>query len=475
MKLASFPQLVRTELILFFALWLVYGLAINSTNLEEFNLQQAGVEAIVDRHQLSVEGLSSWPVTGDVFGYNGHTYSNKHPGQAMTGAVAYSFLRLIGLSYAKNRLLAAALVTFLTASLLTAVAGVVIYRLAWEVDDRQSKLWAIATALAFGLGTTAFVYSGIAHHDTIATAYLIVAFYVIFRLWRDRSYGRMKVAKAVLAGLLLGLTITTSMLHFFMVIVVGIYFLSMRQWRLTPPFVVGGCVGVLPLLIYNAVNFGNPFLLPAIANYRYTGYDPEVFFHFEWNNFVHKINVYSEFVTLYAPILWIGLLGLCFVPRQYRREKYFVAAAVLVLFLYVTNVQGLGTCAYGPRYLLPVMPFASLGLIGIRRIPSKTWKSIAGVVLFVVGIFSGLVNVVGAVQGAMYCNLARYAFPDYLLAIMRGELPERWVAGSHNRSFPLLPWLLPFVLLLIFVILWQANLKSRRTDRLLPGSSESKS
>src|SRR5215475_7446705 len=148
--------LLTTEVILFLSLWLVYGLAINSSNLEEFGVQQSGVEAIVERHQFHVDGLTSWPVKGDVFGYNGHTFSNKQPGQAMAGAVVYAVLRLFGLSYAKNRLLSAALVTFFTASLLTAVAGVVVYRLAWEFDNRESKSWAVVSALVFALGTTAF-------------------------------------------------------------------------------------------------------------------------------------------------------------------------------------------------------------------------------------------------------------------------------------------------------------------------------
>src|SRR5262249_33173889 len=86
------------------------------------------------------------------------------------------------------------------------------------------------------------------------------------------------------------------------------------------------------------------------------------------------------------------------------------------------------------------MPFASLGVIGVRRIPSKMWKRIAAAGVFLAGVFSVFVNLVGAVQGAMYCNLAKYALPDYLATIMRGEL----------RSFPLRAWLLPLAFLLWF-------------------------
>src|SRR5262249_4124478 len=215
-------------------------------------------------------------------------------------------------------------------------------------------------------------------------------------------------------GLLLALTLTTSMLLFFMVVVVGIYFLFLRQWRLITPFIAGGVVGSIPLMVYNAVNFGNPFLMAAIANHKFTGYDPEVFFFLDWHNFVGKTNEYAQFLALYAPVLWFGFLGLAFLQPKYEREKYVVVSTIMVLVFYLVNVQGLGTCAYGPRYLLPMMPFASLGLIGVRRIPSKTWKHIAAAAVFLTGAFSVFVNLVGAVQGAMYCNLAKYALPDYL-------------------------------------------------------------
>src|SRR5262245_18232988 len=164
----------------------------------------------------------------------------------MVGAMAYSFLRLAGLSYAQDRLLAAALVTFFTSSLLTALASVAVYRLAQALDEGRSKAWAIATALAFGFGTTAFAYAGISHHDSLASAYLFIAFYLIFSLFYDPASNRIKVTKSLLGGFFLAFTLTTSMSHFFIAVIVGIYFLSGRQWKLLIPFALGGFAGVAP-------------------------------------------------------------------------------------------------------------------------------------------------------------------------------------------------------------------------------------
>ena len=52
------PSDARLEWLLFLTLWFAYGVAINSGNLNAFGLQQAGVEAYVERHHLYLEGSS---------------------------------------------------------------------------------------------------------------------------------------------------------------------------------------------------------------------------------------------------------------------------------------------------------------------------------------------------------------------------------------------------------------------------------
>ena len=94
--------------------------------------------------------------------------------------------------------------------------------------------WPLATTLAYAFATTVFPYSGIAHHDALATGYLVIAFYFIFQLSRRSVGQRASYLMSGGAGLLLGLTVTTSMLPFFMVILCALYFLSLRRWKLQP-------------------------------------------------------------------------------------------------------------------------------------------------------------------------------------------------------------------------------------------------
>src|SRR5438128_2182012 len=127
------------ELSLFLCLWFSCGVVLNSRNQSSFNLQHAGIEAMVERRHFYLEGSSTPRLQmrayldnagrpfGDVFMYRGHQYAAKQPGQFMSGAFVYFLLHLFGLSYLNHYLLTSALVSFFTTSLVTAAAAVAVF------------------------------------------------------------------------------------------------------------------------------------------------------------------------------------------------------------------------------------------------------------------------------------------------------------------------------------------------------------
>ena len=444
-------RLAPLEVLLFLVLWLAYGVLINSGNLAEFNLQQIGVEALAERGRFYLEGsrVPELQTRDDVFVYGGHEYAAKQPGQFMAGALAYTLVRPFGISYAENYLLASALVTFLTTSLLTALAGVALYRVAREMVGEGAGLkWPLTCALVYGFATLAFTYAGIAHHDAIASAYLLLAFYFAFRVARAGITVRGERVTATCAGLLLGLTITTSMLPFFMALVIGIYFASLGRWRLVPYLLAGGAAGLLPLFVYDAVSFGNPLLLPNVAgNYA------DTYFRIDPANFAGKLAFYARMAALYVPVFALGVVGLLLYPREFRREQTAMLALVFVLAAYLLNIDADGGCQYGPRYLLPAMPYACLGLLGFARLGSSPRRRAAGWMVAAAGLFSFAVNLAGAAHGSMYCDTSKYAFGPYVSAIARGE----------TRTFPLAAWLVAPLLLSLVLFVYR-TLASRRGE-----------
>jgi hypothetical protein len=442
--------LTLLELALLLSLWFFYGVAINSRNLEAFNLQQAGVEAMVERRQFSLQGSTEPRFQikvyfdgdkpfGDTFLYNGRQYAAKQPGQFMAGALVYFFLRLFGLSYLNNYLLTSALVTFFTTSLVTALAAVAVFRIVREFMRSDSLAWPLASALSYGLATTAFVYSGIAYHDALASGYLVIAFYLVVLLALRHPRGRTAKVIAGAVGLLLGITITTSMLPFFMACVVGAYVMSLRRWDLTLWTLIGGVVGLAPLLFFNTVSFGNPFLTSYVAG----GY-PESYLHWDPHNSLQKLRFYFWQITLYVPIFWVGILGLAGYPRALRREQFAILALFIVLAIQILNIDSHGGCHYGPRFLLPAMPYACIGLAGFSYLRGLTSRLPALAAITLAAASSFVVSFVGALYGAMYCETEVYAFWRYL-----GPL-----RNAGWKDMPLALWLIVPLMFSTLMLAW---------------------
>ncbi|HEV7699386.1 MAG TPA: hypothetical protein VGO43_04090 [Pyrinomonadaceae bacterium] len=419
----------RLGWLLFLSLWLAYGVAINSSNLEAFALQQAGVEAYVERGHLYVEGSSVERLKvrpgGDTFSYGDHIYPGKQPGQFMVGALAYASLVALGLSYPGNYLLTAALVTLLTGSLVTAAAAVAVFHAVRVLaGDGAGLFWPLLAALSYGLGSTAFAYSGIAWHDSLAAGFLSVALCLIFSLRRMQVKWRSVASFA--AGAMLGLTLTTSMLPAPMVGVVAVFVLTMKDWRLIAFFGTGIAVGLASLLIYDFLCFGHPLLLPNVAG----GYE-DIWFNPSWNNFVDKVFFYARMITLYTPIVWVGLLGLALFPRRLRHLQVLLAFMLAAHATYVLNIEATGTCQWGPRYMLPAMPLVCIGFAGFTRLGWSWMGRTAALAAAGCTLSSGFFNFIGAAHGAMLCDFPGWAVGTYLAATVRGE----------GRVYPLAAWL----------------------------------
>lgn len=441
--------LTLLELSLFLFVWSVYGVAINSANLAAFNLQQAGIEAMVERRQLSLEGSPTPQLQikvyydgdspfGDTFMYNGRQYAAKQPGQFMIGALIYFFLRLFGLTYLNHYTLTSALITIFTSSLVLAAAAVAVFRIARVFTRDERCSWPLASALLYAFGTTAFAYSGFPYHDTMASGYLVVAFYLVLLLARHKVSQRNVPLVAGVAGVLIGLTVTTSMLPFFMACVVAVYLVSISRWKVALAAVTGGVVGVAPLLFFNAKAFGNPLL----NSYSAGGY-PESFLSPNLHNSIEKAWLYISEITLYDPIAWLGILALAFYPLALRREVLVILGLFLAQMFQILNIESHGGCHYGPRFLLPALPYAAIGLAGFHYLRSKPARRAALIAVGLVGAASVAINVVGALYGAMYCQVQVYAFWPGLAALRGGGL----------KDFPLAVWLgIPTMISLLLLV-----------------------
>ena len=286
----------RPETAIFCGLLVVYGATINTRGHYHFALHNEVVQALVERHTLSIPDREPGALGVDTFQYEGHVYVRRHPGAFLLGAAVYRALSWCGITFAEDYYLAAALVALFTSGVLTAATAVLVYRIALA---RGSPLaWATGVALAFGLGSTALPYTGTLHHDVTATAPLVAAF-----AFRRRPF---------VAAILLGSSATASMLPIWM-------FAVLLAWMLFAPSAGGGAwhrraaliaaglvLGSAPMLISDWATFGAPWRTPLTVVGVWDDNQPRIDPAMAWK----MLRLYSTRLALYAPIALAGLVGL---------------------------------------------------------------------------------------------------------------------------------------------------------------------
>lgn len=442
--------------LLFFGMFFIYGIFINSNDQNAFTLQQAGIESIVERGNLYVDGSSTpqFRGVGDVFYHEGHLYAAKQPGQFFIGAPVYFILHIFGVTYKDNFLLASSLVTWFTSGLMTSLIAIMIFKI--SVVFTKNKKLGVLTSIFYGLGTMSFPYSGVTHHDVYGTFFIFTSFY--FLVLDRYSNPSDKIIYSVLSGAAAGLAVFSSILPLFILFAEVAYLLSFKRWKHAAFFIVALVVFLLPLLFYNYFAFGNPLLPANIA-----GNFDDTYPVFSFENIINKIRFYffSPTTAIYAfsPIVILSFSGIFFFPRRHIREKLFLFFQFGFLSSYLAIMTTVGHCQYGPRYLMPALPFLSLGLCGywMRSNPKPScaaqtprFNYFTGIII-AAGVISVVISTVGALQGTMYCSLDIWAFKNYLGKIISGDFPE----------FPLIN----IASLLLFIIFFLSVFKYRSDIR----------
>ena len=416
-------SLRRDALVLFSGLWLLYGAGINSLDLKAYALQHLVVDILVERGTYDLAGAHVTRGRDVLTTTDGHVLPNKQPGQFTLGAVVYWPLRRCGITYGRHFLLAGALVTWMTASLLSALASACVFLLITEVWGAPRR-HGLAAALAGGLGTVLWPYSGVAHHDVIAGSCVAIAF---CQIERAIEAGKPEGWRPVVGGALIGLALFTSGLPIAIVAGLVMYVASTRRIGLILRTGAGIAAGLLPLGLYNMHYFGSPFLPGYVAG----GFD-DTYPGLDAARFVHNLNVYfgAEDVSVlkYMPIVLVAAAGHALPEARPRRPHRALLVVLLLHVLSIVSVPSIGACQYGPRFLIPAVPFAMLGLPAVLE---RARQARARVILLIVAgaaAWSFVVNCTGVLGGTMYCDTPNFAFPIYL----------RKIFTSGTGQFPLL-------------------------------------
>lgn len=317
----------------------------------------SAAESLVRRGVLHIDQIRWMGLQQGTFGLDGHLYSRKGIGMS---------LLLVPLVWLGQQIPSwgGATTALLFNSLVTAATAVLLFVVARQIGYGERE--ALIGALVFGLATLAWPYAKTCFSEPLAGLCLLIAFWALLRLRESAS-----PAISAIGGAALALAVATRYANLAMIPLFGAFLVyetwrrnimpgqnSLALWRVVGAFVLPLAIAAALLAAYNVARYGNPLD---------TGYLPEERFDGNWLEGVAGLLVSpGRGLFLYAPVL---LLALPAIPTFVLRHR---AIAVLAYSIALTHVllygkwfMWHGGYAWGPRFMVPTVPFLVIALLPV--------------------------------------------------------------------------------------------------------------
>ncbi len=319
--------------------------------------------------------------TGDKVFYRKHWYSARAPGLALFALPFYDALNLVNAdSWARSHAAPPQRgddeMVYLIGLWANVLPGLLLVLLVWRASDRFQPGFGAAAAVTLGLGTMVLPLSTLLFSH-VFTAFLGFAAFTLMLRERD---GPPSMALLWLAGLAMGYAVASEYPLFFVAIVLGLYLLSRRDsWhplgvvRRAGAYIVGGLIGIVPLLLYNHYAFHSWTHLA----YSDVPRQQKGFFGIG----VPSLKVLatllfdSRGLLTLSPVLLMGAIGTVLLYKRGRRAEALTIGGVCVCYMGYNSGYYLpfGGGFMGPRFLTTMLPFLAMPVgIAFKRFPGPT-------------------------------------------------------------------------------------------------------
>jgi hypothetical protein len=275
--------------------------------------------------------------------------------------------------------------TLLFNAVVTALTGALVYLYVNRLGYSAST--SLILSLVFGLATPAWPYAKYFFSEPLAGLGLLATAYFLLR-YRD---GR-QTSDTLWAGTSLGLAVSTRFANIITLPLLSLLLLAyivprdkgqgIRDKPLPPILAFALPLALTALLLggYNYARYGDVFQ---------TGYLPQERFSTPWLEGISGLLISpGRGLFLYAPVLLVSLLA---IPAFFKRHHLEAALALLVstfyILLYGRWFFWHAGYAWGPRFLVPIVPFAVILMAPlIARLSGKGWLAFAAICLISVAI-----------------------------------------------------------------------------------------
>ena len=311
--------------------------------------------------------------------YKGHWYSARAPGLTLFALPWYDTLNALGAEeWARSSPAQRGddEMVYLIGLWASVLPGLLLLVLVWRVAERFQPGFGAAAAVTLGLGTMVLPLSTLLFSH-VFTAFLGFAAFALMLRERD---GPPSMLLLGLAGVAMGYAVASEYPLFFVALVLGLFLLSRRD-ALTPlvlarragAYILGGVVGIVPLLLYNHYAFH------SWTHLAYSDVPRQQ--HGFFGIGVPSLKVLATLLldsrglfTL-SPVLLMGVLGTVLLYRRGKRAEALTIAGICVCYVGYNSGYYLpfGGGFMGPRFLTTMLPFLAVPLaLAFRRFPGPT-------------------------------------------------------------------------------------------------------
>ena len=380
---------IKDALIVFFLLLICFAYFTQNKGPNE-NARFALIFSVVKERQLYVDNFYELEAkTGDVAYFNGHYYSDKAIGPAISGAIFYFPIywleQIFNLQIPNTGI--KWILTILIIGIPSAIAGGLMYILCfWMTGDRFR---AYLITLSITLGTMYLPFSITLFSHQLTASLLFSAFFIAFLL--KERFELWKKYYLFLFGFLLGWALICEYTSAIIVLPLIVYYLFII-WRnpklrnlssITLPM-LGGLIPVMLQLIYNKLCFGDYFSVGysfLSTREHWNLAMKQGFMGINWPNL--RVLYYMTLHPLMgvfwmSPVLLLSIIGAWAIFRKHHYQEEFILAVWMICSLFVIMsgyVAWWGGSSVGPRYIIPALPFFCILL---TTIPKKfNWSIIS--------------------------------------------------------------------------------------------------
>ena len=331
-------------------------------------------------HASARDFITTWSGPGR----DGQTYPQYTHAQSLLEIPLYLIGSILG--GPATTLSAVALTRFFTSlfnSILTALTGWLIALFARRLG--LSVRLSLGLSLAYVFGSMALAYTHTNFSEPLLVFLLLGGAYALYSARLDPQRARRWL---FIGGCALGLACYTRERSAIMLPAFCLYVFMIRRgdWRswlifLIPIGLAGAAIGA-----WNWLRFGSPLITSYAAWQPETGFGTPI-----------VVGLYGLLLSpgkgllLYNPIAWLGLSGLATLFRRQFAEALLFSLSLLVPVLFFARYDlWTGGWNWGPRYLLPALPFLILAAgVWLNDKPSRLRRTIM-VGLCLIGIVINL-------------------------------------------------------------------------------------